>query len=214
MSRTTHYDVLGIPVDADVADVRRAYLARARLLHPDRSQGLPPDDAARMARAMQEVNEAWRVLRAPVSRAAYDARLAARPVPGGAHGARTAQWGADPDIDLDPRPYYEVPEGMVDPGASIVRSLPWLVALVVLGVIFVFTAFAGGGGEDNRRSSSDLVGRCVQSRHGIGIVEVPCAGENEGRVDLVVSRQSQCPADTTVRAVPGESTWVCLRPAG
>ncbi|MEX2659161.1 MAG: J domain-containing protein [Acidimicrobiales bacterium] len=213
MSRTTHYDVLGIPVDADVAEVRRAYLAQARLLHPDRSQGLPTDDAARMARAMQEVNEAWRVLRAPASRAAYDARLAGRSVPGRANGAGPARWGADPDIDLDPRPYYEVPEGMVDPGASIVRILPWMVALVVLGVIFVFTAFAGGGGDDNRRSSSDLVGRCVQSRQGIGIVEVPCVGENEGRVDLVVSRQSQCPADTTVRAVPGESTWVCLRPA-
>ena len=31
--------------------------------------------------------------------------------------------------------------------------------------------------------------------------------------DLVVSRQSQCPTDATPRPVPGEGTWVCLRPA-
>jgi hypothetical protein len=95
---------------------------------------------------------------------------------------------------------------------SIVKSLPWIAALVVLGMIFVFTAFAGGAGEDQRRSSSDLVGRCVQSQQGIGVVEVPCDGANEGRVDLVANRQSQCPDDTTVRPVPGEGTWVCLRP--
>jgi hypothetical protein len=102
---------------------------------------------------------------------------------------------------------------MVDPGVSVVRSLPWIAALVVLGAIFVFTAFAGGAGEDTRRTSSDLVGRCVQSQRGVGVVEVPCGTANEGRVDLIVNRQSQCPTDAVPRPVPGEGTWVCLRPA-
>ena len=210
MSRTSHYDVLGVAPGAGPDEVRRAYLERARLLHPDRLQGLPPDQSARMARAMQDVNEAWRVLRSPASRAAYDDRLAGRAAPTPrANGSSAASWRGS---DLDPTPYHTRPEGMVDPGASVVRSLPWIAALVVLGAIFVFTAFAGGAGEDTRRTSSDLVGRCVQSQRGIGVVEVPCTGENEGRVDLVVSRQSQCPADATPRPVPGEGTWVCLRP--
>jgi curved DNA-binding protein CbpA len=222
VSRATHYDVLGVPRTAAPGEVRQAYLARARLLHPDRLQGLPPAEAARMARAMQDVNEAWRVLRMPATRAAYDARLAGRTNearPNGASaararpsGARPAGWGMDPDVDLDPTPYHQRPEGIVDPGGSLVRSLPWMVALVVLGAIFVFTAFAGGAGEDPRRSSSDLVGRCVQSQQGVGVVEVPCSAANEGRVDLIVNRQSQCPRDTVVRPVPGEGTWVCLRP--
>lgn len=217
MSVTTHYDVLGVRADADAAEVRRAYVARARVLHPDRSQGRPATDAARMARAMQDVNEAWRVLRSPATRAAYDARLAGRPAPtrpGGprANGAGPAGRAGGPEVDLDPTPYYERPAGMVDPGASLVRSLPWIVALVVLAAIFVFSAFAGGTDDGPRRRSSDLVGRCVQSQQGLGVVQVPCEGPNEGRVDLVVERQSRCPEDTTARPVPGEATWVCLRP--
>ena len=212
VSAANHYEVLGVAPTASGDEVRKAYLHRARLLHPDRSQGLPPERAAAMARAMQDVNEAWRVLRAPASRAAYDQRLAGRARPGPRpNGARAAGWG---DVDLDPTPYYQRPEGMVDPSVSVVRSLPWIAALVVLGVIFVFTAFAGGAGEDTRRSSSDLVGKCVQSQAGVGVVEVPCDARNEGRVDLVVNRQSQCPTDSIVRSVPGEGTWVCLRPPG
>ena len=210
LTATTHYDVLGVAPSAGADEVRRAYLERARLLHPDRLQGLPADQSARMARAMQDVNEAWRVLRSPASRAAYDERLAGRSGPSPRpNGASPASWRGS---DLDPTPYYRRPDGMVDPGASVVRSLPWIAALVVLGAIFVFSAFAGGAGEDSRRTSSDLVGRCVQSQQGVGVVEVPCTADNEGRVDLVVNRQSQCPADATVRAVPGEGTWVCLRP--
>lgn len=211
MRAPNHYEVLGVAPTASADEVRRAYLGRARLLHPDRLQGLPPERSVAMARAMQDVNEAWRVLRAPASRTAYDDRLTGRSRPGPhPNGARPAGWG---DVDLDPTPYYQRPEGMVDPGVSVVRSLPWIAALVVLGVIFVFTAFAGGAGEDSRRSSSDLVGKCVQSQQGIGVVEVPCDSRNEGRVDLVVNRQSQCPTDATARSVPGEGTWVCLRPA-
>ena len=222
MSAATHYEVLGISPLASTDEVRKAYLRRARLLHPDLAQGLPPERSAQMARAMQDVNEAWRVLRVPTSRAAYDDRVAGRatvtPRP---NGARPAGWGdarpvgwGDVDLDLDPTPYHQRPAGMIDPGVSIVRSLPWIAALVVLGAIFVFTAFAGGAGEDNRRSSSDLVGKCVQSQQGVGVVEVACESRNEGRVDLVVNRQSQCPTDAIARSVPGEGTWVCLRRAG
>lgn len=211
MSAATHYEVLGISASASADEVRRAYLGRARLLHPDRLQGVSPERSAEMARAMQDVNEAWRVLRAPASRTAYDERLAGRaggqPRP---NGARPAGWA---DVDFDPTA-YRPGEGMVDHGGSVVRSLPWIAALVILGAIFVFTAFAGGAGEDSRRSSSDLVGSCVQSQQGIGVVQVPCDGRNEGRVDLVVNRQSQCPTDAIARSVPGEGTWVCLRPVG
>lgn len=211
MRAANHYEVLGVAPSASTDEVRRAYLGRARLLHPDRLQGLPPERATATARAMQDVNEAWRVLRAPASRAAYDDRLTGRATVGPRpNGARPAGWD---DVDFDPTPYHQRPEGMVDPSVSVVRSLPWIAALVVLGVIFVFTAFAGGAGEDSRRTSSDLVGSCVQSQQGIGVVEVPCDSRNEGRVDLVVNRQSQCPTDSTARSVPGEGTWVCLRPA-
>jgi curved DNA-binding protein CbpA len=208
----THYEVLGVDPAASPEDVRRAYVARARLLHPDTAQGRPTEESARTARAMQDVNEAWRVLRTPASRSAYDALLAgraagARPGPAPARPGGTADLSATADHHL-----HHHASGPVDPTAALLRGLPWVAVLVVLGTIFVVSAFAGGSDDGDRRSSYDLVGSCVQSQRGVGVVQVPCSAPNEGQVDLVVTSQGQCPDDATPRPVPGEGTWVCLRP--
>lgn len=120
----THYDVLGVAADATGDQIRRAYVDRARLLHPDANPGAP--DAAR--RAMQDLNEAWRVLRDPAARAAYDRSLQPAAAP-------------QPVSDLD-RPYERAPAEPGDLTVAVVRAIPWLAALVVLAIIFVFTAFA------------------------------------------------------------------------
>ena len=59
---------------ASAAELRRAYLDRARLFHPDTAE-----DADE--RAMQDVNEAWFVLRDPGRRARYDLELDGLPPP-------------------------------------------------------------------------------------------------------------------------------------
>jgi hypothetical protein len=116
--------------------------------------------------------------------------------------------------DLD-RPFPARPAEPGDVGLSFVRGLPWVVMAVVLALIFVFTAFAGGSGEgEDRLRSSDLVGSCVQVQRGAGVVAVPCSGPNEGRVDLVASRSSRCPSGSSATPMPGEESWLCLRPAG
>ena len=60
----THYDVLGVAVDASRAEIHRAYLGLARRHHPD--AGGDPD-------AMRRVNEAWGVLADAGRRRRYDA---------------------------------------------------------------------------------------------------------------------------------------------
>lgn len=62
----TPYEVLGVAWDADVADIRRAYLKAARHHHPDIAG---PEGDERM----REINVAWTVLRDPVSRGRLDA---------------------------------------------------------------------------------------------------------------------------------------------
>lgn len=72
----SHYELLGVPRGAAAAEVRRAYLALARLHHPDRHGG----DTTRM----QALNQAWAVLGDPQRRATYDRGLdtpAPRPEP-------------------------------------------------------------------------------------------------------------------------------------
>jgi curved DNA-binding protein len=61
-----YYQVLGVPRDAGVEDIKKSYRKLARKYHPDVSK--EPDAGDRM----QEVNEAWAVLSDPEKRAAYD----------------------------------------------------------------------------------------------------------------------------------------------
>lgn len=72
-----YYTLLGIKPDASAEDVRAAYRALAKRLHPDAN---PAPDAAQAFRA---VTEAYRVLSDPRRRAAYDARQDPRRRPQG-----------------------------------------------------------------------------------------------------------------------------------
>lgn len=210
----THYEVLGVSPAASAGEIRKAYRRHARRLHPDVTHGAAPASAAAAARAMQEVNQAWWVLRDPARRATYDVHLAAgagRPPPEArrAPAMPVEDEMGDPDIDLDDRPFVHAPAEPGDIGITIVRSLPWVAILVVLAAIFVFTAFAGGGGGAGV-SGSDLVGRCVTVGAGRPPTAVACA-EGAKRVDLVASRPSQCPTGSDVAPMPGQEEWLCLR---
>lgn len=195
----TYYDVLGVPSSASAEAIRRAYRGGARELHPDRRPRASAEEWAAAARAMQELNEAWRVLGDPGRRSDYDRALAAS-----ARAARPAR-----RVD-DEEPYRHAAAEPGDVGVAVVRGLPWVVVLTVLFLIFVFTAFAGGGSDD-RPTASDLVGRCVEVQPGSEVREVPCTGPSDGRVDLVAARSSLCPSGAAVIRMPGERSWLCLR---
>jgi hypothetical protein len=191
----THYEVLGVDPSTNQEDLRRAYVRRARALHPDRHIGDDPGRAAAAARAMQEVNEAWRVLRDPAARAAYDARFRGPVRP--AVPVRTPSAGPA---------MAHLPD---EPVARVVRGLPWVAAALVLAAIFVFTAYAAGGTNDGRPSPSSLVGSCVT---GVGsqLTEVDCDTHGASRVDLVVVRPEQCATDAS--ATPyADDAWLCVR---
>lgn len=61
-----YYQILGVPQDASFEDIRAAFRERAREFHPDRNPSPGATDQ------MQEVNEAYAVLRDEEQRAAYD----------------------------------------------------------------------------------------------------------------------------------------------
>lgn len=149
---------------------------------------------------MQDVNEAWRVLRDPARRVAYDRTLDVAP-PGRPVGpAPRPPQAPEPDDDLvDVAP-------PVGPGwAHVLRGLPWAVLLVALAVIFVFTAYASRGGDD------DLVGACVSAVPSPSGT-VPCDEPGARTVTAVVDGQRACPPGTTRAPWGRQDTALCLSP--
>jgi len=69
---SSHYDVLGVAVDADLEEVRRAYYRKARLLHPDHFTGSSAAEQQRAEAEMKAVNMAWSTLRNGDARRRYD----------------------------------------------------------------------------------------------------------------------------------------------
>ncbi len=76
----SYYDVLGVPGDADLEALRRAYHRRAQFLHPDRHAGASEAERREAETAMKALNEAWNTLRSADTRRRYDAQLGL-PVP-------------------------------------------------------------------------------------------------------------------------------------
>lgn len=75
----THYETLGVTPSATAKEIRKAYLRRARALHPDRQLDRSEADARRAEEAMQVVNAAWDVLSDAKKKAAYDQRIKGTP---------------------------------------------------------------------------------------------------------------------------------------
>lgn len=96
----THYEVLGVAPDASVAEIRRAYHARARLYHPDAHAAAAKDVRLEAERAMQNVNGAWTVLRDPATRRRYDRSLERAAARGDGAGARTSRRSGRPVASL------------------------------------------------------------------------------------------------------------------
>lgn len=204
-----HYEVLGVRRGATAAEIRRAYLGRARTLHPDGWTDRSEVDRRRAERAMQDVNEAWRVLGDATARAAYD-----RPAPGPSpSGARPRS----PSAPVPPRPPRRPvtgvapdPVGATPPGAlaSFAAAMAPYVLLAAVGLgIFVLTAFAGGVDEPSESTPDELI--CVSIPASGVPTPVSCAGDHDGYLVAEVSSARAC-GEGRRYALPGGETALCL----
>jgi curved DNA-binding protein CbpA len=78
------YEVLGVPRDASQRQIRAAYVARARLAHPDVVGWKGLD-------VMRALNEAWGILKDDARKAAWDRDNRPQGAPVGAAGTTAAQ---------------------------------------------------------------------------------------------------------------------------
>jgi hypothetical protein len=228
----THYETLGVRPDAAPAELRAAYLAKARVLHPDRHIGEAPRALAATERAMREVNHAWFVLGDPARRRDYDAMLRAAATPTAtasrpANGATRPTNGATRATSAPPpRP----PTGHAHAHAPthehellprehalfhLVRMGPVLALLALLGAIFVFTAFAAGGHSVDVPPTPTVAAGTPQKGNcllvGTTVRVARCDGPYDAQVLELVSPGQTCPS-ALVPIRWDERTWLCVRP--
>ncbi len=79
-----HFARLGLPaaLDVEAASLDRAYFALQRQWHPDRFVAKPPEERARASIEAAALNDAYRTLKDPLSRAVYLAGLKGVELPG------------------------------------------------------------------------------------------------------------------------------------
>jgi len=79
-----HFARLGLPaaLDLEPASIDKAYFVLQRQWHPDRFVARPPDERARASSEAAALNDAYRTLKDPLSRAVYLAELRGVALPG------------------------------------------------------------------------------------------------------------------------------------
>lgn len=94
----TWYDVLGVLPDAPPDDIREAWQMRRAALQPGMLAGAPPDMLSAADRALQAVEQAWRVLADPAARESYDEEIGFRRLGEGL--ASPSRGPSGPDVSL------------------------------------------------------------------------------------------------------------------
>ncbi len=222
----THYDTLGVKQGSSTQEIRKAYLRRARALHPDRQQGRSETDARRAEKAMQQVNVAWNVLSDTKKKSEYDQSLkprrAASQATRPATQQRTAQQRPQPrqPTPQQARPAAERPQNRPideDPGdgsISVWASMPVLLVLGLLLGILIVTAFAGDKTDDapstpGQQSAQLDVGDCF-ALIGNTPRERSCAsGASDGQVVEIGPEPGNCPGNTQSLLDPNTNFFLC-----
>jgi DnaJ-domain-containing protein 1 len=227
----THYQVLDVAPTADQAAIRRAYHQAARRWHPDRLGQLSAEDAKRAEVEIRRVNQAWEVLGREDRRREYDRQVRAGEVP--AQGARPAGVRSDDGvIRIDPR--------LLDPEflaarrhaqfdeishvhSIVLRAVPLLAVVGLLGAIFVFSAYARS--DQGVAAPTTVAGPslgegidandCVSVLTGPALLARPCGDGADGRV--IGARidgidGSVCPLGTSREVRLSNGVVACLAP--
>ncbi len=185
MPRTTHYDVLGLGPNADVAEIRDAYRRLAREHHPDRALS---SNRAGVDAEMATINEAYRVLSDPARRVVYDAGLRGADTSGQAVPPRATGSESSPTTATFP--------SHLGPARFPWRSVMFVATLAIIGVV-VLAQFTEPG-EPRGPDGLIQIGSCVTIDPNGDAREAQCV--DDPAVDLVVEAfvpfSDSCPGGT------------------
>jgi len=179
----THYQVLGVSAEASADEIRRAYRARMRAVHPDVNANVT-DESQRIT----EINLAWKTLSSPQSRRAYDSSVLTTTNTSVSSGARSAETF----ITYSPARFPW--RGMII--ASVIGAALVLVAHGVIGAALVLVAHAMTSPSAPRPVDQLLSsGSCVNIDSSRSAVEVACTEPHDAVVEQLIAIDRTCPLE-------------------
>ena len=167
----THYQVLGVSVEASTDDIRRAYRERMRAIHPDVNE-----NSADGSQRMTEINMAWKTLSNPHLRRAYDASVFISKfsvVSSGVSNTETV-------TSYSP------------------ARFPWraMVIASVIGAVLVLIAHAMTSPSAHRPIDQLLsAGSCVNIDSSLSAVEISCSLPHDAVVEQLIAIDRSCPLE-------------------
>ena len=141
------YDILGVSKFASDDEIRKAYILRSKMIHPDRFDQVRQKEEWKLANEMfQELNHAYGVLKDPVSRSLFDRSM------GGGYSHQSAspphsstRPSPPPRREAEPPPIPKKPQPQAPPEPKGVDMPEWIykVFLIFVSIFVIALLFKG-----------------------------------------------------------------------
>ena len=197
-----YYEILGVDSKADLSVVKKAYVKKARLLHPDNYPDLTKSELATREKQMKDLNGAWSVISNPEKRQKYDASLTLRASEDQLlqTSRRTSEKFVveDEPLHMKTNQIASREEMEIRGFARLMKPVPLFCLIVlIVGTIIVGFVFGGTGNPQNLKStfvpeSGDFSPKlCIDIAP---VEEVPCNGREDASVWEIISANEKCSA--------------------
>ena len=217
--KKTYYEVIGVDPKAEVAAIKKAYLKKARVLHPDNNRNLSKADSDKRSREMQELNIAWGTISDETKRKQYDQSLIVPEEPikqGFTYQDISEEFTAHGESIRNKGPGVATKEEMEIKGiAKLMRPVPLSVLFIAVISILIGGLVISGNSETNN-PENEYIPPTEQSEpfKCIDIVpvfeDVPCQGRHDAKVWDLIETNGTCGRGLEKLYAPHVSEMYCV----
>tara|TARA_Y100000768_G_scaffold338610_1_gene281411 strand:+ start:2598 stop:3287 length:690 start_codon:yes stop_codon:yes gene_type:complete len=218
-SKKTYYEVIGVDPKAEVAAIKKAYLKKARVLHPDNNRNLSKAASDKRSREMQELNIAWGIISDGAKRKQYDQSLIVPDEPakkGFTYQDISEEFTAHGESIRKEGPEIATKEEMEIKGiAKLMRPIPLsILFVVVIGILIVGLVISGNSETNNPGNEYIPLNEQSEPFKCIDIVpvfeDVPCQGRHDAKVWDVIETNGTCGRGLEKLYAPHVSEMYCV----
>ncbi|MEG3586637.1 MAG: J domain-containing protein [Actinomycetota bacterium] len=195
-----HYEILGVDHNADLTVIKKEYLKKARLLHPDNHPELTRSELEKREQEMKDLNAAWSTISNHEKRKKYDAsldmRISSDELRQTSRRISEELLAEEESKQIRITRVASLEEMEIRGFAKLMKPIPLLILLVLLtGTIVI--GFIIGGNTSSTNPKVQYVPGTVSGEPKLCIdiapvEEVPCDGREDASVWEIIGANEKC----------------------